>query len=111
MWPRSEQKRTRSQHKSATKTPEAKRSRLFRRVSGGARKSLSDTGTVTTACLSLQQPKPLQTLDNNTQLVSSTNDGSKKPIVFKSILPATSDNIESALCIIRYVVDFKNEIL
>ena len=110
MWPRSEQKRTRSQHKSATKTPEAKRSRLFRRVSGGARKSLSETGTVATVSVSLQQPKPLQTLDNNTQLVLSTNDGSKKPTsVFKSILPATSDNIESALCIIRYV-DYKNEI-
>jgi len=106
MWPRSEQKRTRSQHKSATKTPEAKRSRLFRRVSGGARKSLSETGTVAMVSVSLQQPKPLQTLDNNTQLVLSTNDGSKKPSVVKSILPATSDNIESALCIIS---DTKNK--
>jgi len=98
-------KRTRSQNRTLTNPSSAKRPRLFRRSSSNnivssSRQALQTTtphpspGTIVSS--SSSSTKPLQSRDDN-QLSITTVDDDR---VFKKELPPTSDNIESALCII-----------
>jgi len=110
---RSSQRAENNQTATLTNPSSAKRPRLFRRFSstnlvslsrqqGGKTTAASPApgGTVVTSLSSLSSsPQPLQSRDENQLSIRPTEDEDDR-VVFKKELPATSDNIESALCII-----------
>jgi len=117
---RTPSKRTRSSVRAETNQPtaaatltnpsSAKRPRLFRRISSTNLRAVKTTasaspapgGTVVTSfsSFSSSSPKPLQSRDDNQLSLRPTEDIDNDRVVFKKELQATSDNIESALCII-----------